>query len=200
MKKTINDKLDIEKGNFTDIDYISPAYINKKNPKYLEIDNLKYSGILIINYNREHNDLILKDLIETNINMSISIFYEKKDTIRSIKELTYYIGNSGVTIKENINKNREDINLISFTHNDAEYIRKEMQIENEELYNIYIYLVIFSEEEKELEYILNKVEGIINSNGMQTRRAYFRQEQTFISCLPIMNNNEDIKEATRRNI
>ena len=33
MKKTINDKLDIEKGNFTDIDYISPAYINKKNPK-----------------------------------------------------------------------------------------------------------------------------------------------------------------------
>lgn len=200
MKKIMNDKLEIEKGNFTDIDYISPAYINKKNPKYLEIDNLKYSGILIINYNREHNDLILKDLIETNINMSISIFYEKKDTIRSIKELTYYIGNSGVTIKENINKNREDINLISFTHNDAEYIRKEIQIENEELYNIYIYLIIFSEEEKELEYILNKIEGIINSNGMQTRRAYFRQEQTFISCLPIMKNNEDIKEATRRNI
>ena len=53
--------------------------------------------------------------------------------------------------------------------------------------------MIFSEEEKELEYILNKVEGIINSNGMQTRRAYFRQEQTFISCLPIMNNNEDNK-------
>ena len=70
MKKIINDKLEIEKGKFTELDYISPAYINKKNPKYLEIDNLKYSGILIINYNREHYDLILKDLIETILKIS----------------------------------------------------------------------------------------------------------------------------------
>ena len=35
---------------------------------------------------------------------------------------------------------------------------------------------------------------------MQTRRANFRQEQLFLSCLPIMENNNDIKYATKRNV
>ena len=35
---------------------------------------------------------------------------------------------------------------------------------------------------------------------MQSRRAYFRQEQALISTLPLMKNNEDVKIATRRNI
>ena len=35
---------------------------------------------------------------------------------------------------------------------------------------------------------------------MQTRRANFRQEQLFIACLPIMENNNNIKFAARRNI
>ena len=84
---------ELEKGNFKDIDYISPSYIDKRNPKYIEIDGMKYSGLLIINYNREQNELILKNLIDINININISIFYEKKDTFKVIRELTYYIGN-----------------------------------------------------------------------------------------------------------
>ena len=35
---------------------------------------------------------------------------------------------------------------------------------------------------------------------MQTRKANFRQEQLFLSCLPIMENNNDIKYATKRNV
>ena len=35
---------------------------------------------------------------------------------------------------------------------------------------------------------------------MQTRRANFRQEQVFLSCLPIMENNNDIKYVAKRNI
>ena len=200
MKNNQKEITELEKGKFKDIDYISASYIDKRNPKYIEIDGIKYSGLLIINYNREQDELILKNLIDININVNISIFYEKKDSFKVIRELTYYIGNSGAEIKENGRKNREDMELISFTHNDAQYIRKEMQINNEELYNIYIYIEIFSEEEKELEYLLNKVEGILQSQGMQTRRAYFRQEQSFLSSTPIMKNHEDIKEVARRNI
>lgn len=195
-----NEIKEIEKGVFKNTDYISPAYIDIKNPKYIEIDGIKYSGLMIVNYNREQNELILKNLINLNINMNISIFYEKKDNFKVIKELTYYIGNSGVDIKENKKKNRQDIELITFTHDDAEYIRKEIQIKNEELYNIYIYIEVFSEEDKDLEYLLNKVEGIIQSQGMQTRRAYFRQEQCFLASSPTMQNSYDIKEASRRNI
>ena len=178
---------------------IYPAYINLKNSKYIEIDNLYYAGLICIDYYREQTDLILKTLIETNINMNISIFYEKQDSYKTIKDLTYHIGNVGVELKES-NENRQDIDIAAFTYNDAKYIRKEMQINNEDLYFLYIYIVIYDTELKKLEYYLNKIEGITQSKGIQTRRANFREEEIFLSTLPFMENKEIIKEAARRNV
>ena len=199
-KKTNNEnKLNIYEGTINTKDKISPGYINNNNPKYLEIDDVYFSGLIINNYNREYEDLILKNLIDTNINMNISIFYEKQDTIKTIRELTYHIGNVGVEIK-GVNDNRQDIDIAAFTYNDAKYIRKQMQVNNEDLYFLYIYIVIFSEDKKELEYIVNKVEGILQSNGLQSKKTYFREEQLFLSSLPLMENNIDVKNVAKRNV
>ena len=94
-------------GVFSDIDFLAPSYINRKDPRYFEIDNFFYSGLIVVNYYREQTDLILKTLIETNINMNISIFYEKKDPYKTIKELTYHIGNVGVELKEKNQKSQK---------------------------------------------------------------------------------------------
>src|SRR5699024_46436 len=93
-----------------------------------------------------------------------------------------------------------DIDIAAFTYNDAKYIRKEMQINNEDLYFLYIYITTFSSNIKELEYLLNKIEAILQSKGMQTRRAYFRQEQAFLSTIPLMKNGEELKEISKRNV
>ena len=187
------------KGPFSEKDYIAPSYIDISNPKYIEIDGVYHSLLLIVNYNREQIDLILKPLIDRNINMNISMFYEKLDTYKVIRELTYHIGNVSVDLNT-INQNRQDIDIAAFTYNDAKYIRREMQVNNENLYFLYLYLDVFSFDKKSLEYQLNKVEGIAQSNGLQTRRAYFRQEQAFLSCIPIMENNDDIKDIVKRNV
>ena len=158
-----------------------------------------FSVILVTNYNREQSELILKSLIDTNININISIFYEKQDPYKAIRNLTYHIGNVGVDLKGK-NQNRQDIDIAAFTYNDAKYIRKEMQVNNEDLYFLYIYVSTFSTDEKELEYLLNKIEGILQSKGMQTIRAYFRQEQGFKAILPLMENGIDVKEAAKRNV
>ncbi len=165
----------------------------------MEIDDTYYSSILITNYFREQNDLILKTLIDSNINLNISIFYEKQDTYKTIKQLTYNIGNVGVDVHSN-NSNKQDSELAYYAYDDARYIRKEIQINNEELYFLYIYVNIFSNNKNEIEYLLNKVEGILQSQGMQTRRAYFREEAAYLSCLPLMINKEEVKEVSKRNI
>lgn len=170
-----------------------------KNPKYIEIDNTYYSGIIIVNYYREYNELILKKLIDTNINMNISIFYEKQDTYKTIRDLTYNIGNVGVNIKEN-NSSRQDMEIASFTYNDAKYIRREIQINNEELYFLYIYISVYSDELSELKYSINKIEGLLESMGLQVKVANFRQEQTFLACMPTGINDSTIKHVARRNV
>ena len=195
MKKIIK-KLD---GTFNEKDEIAPAYINTKNPRNIEIDNTYYSGIIIINYSRENIELILKKIIDTNINMNISIFYEKQDNYKAIRDLTYNIANVGVDLKDG-KTNMAEVDIAAFTYNDAKYIRKEIQVNNEDLYFLYIYLDIFSCNEKELEFLLNKIEGIIEGTGMQTRRGNFRQEQILLSCFPFMINHRDLKNAAKRNI
>ena len=178
---------------------MAPSYINNKNPKYLEIDGKFYSGILVIDYYREYNDIILKNIINTNVNMNISVFYEKQDTYKTIKDLTYFIGNVGVDLKTG-NENRQDIDIAAYTYSDAKYIRKEMQVNNDDLYFLYTYVIIISENEKEMERNLNKIEGLLQASGMMTRKANFRQEQIYFSCLPLMDNNKDIKNIAKRNI
>ncbi len=197
-KNNKNDKV-IKEGSFFDNDYISPSYINLINPKYIEIDNFFYSTIIIVNYYREQTDIILKTIIDSNINIIISIFYEKQDTYKAIRELTYHIGNTGVDLKSN-NQNKQDIDLIAFTYNDAKYIRKELQVNNEDLYYLYIYVMTYSNSVKELEQALNKIEGLLQSKGLQTRRAYFRQEEAYRACLPLMENNKILKEVSKRNV
>ena len=131
--------------------------------------------------------------------MNISIFYERQDPYKTIKDLTYHIGNVGVELKES-NQNREDIDIAAFTYNDAKYIRREIQVNNEDIYFLYIYINIYAEDIKELEFYLNKIEGIMQSKGMQTIRANFRQEELFFCCIPTMENNILVKDVAKRNI
>ena len=191
-------KNEFEEGIVNINDYISPSYIDTKNPKYIEIDGLYYSSIICVDYNRENKNLILKNIIDNNFNINVSIFYEKQDSYKIIRELTNSIGNVGVDIKEK-NFNSDEVDIAAFTYNDAKYIRKEIQVNNEELYFFYIYLIIYNEDIKELENNLNIIEGIAQSSGIQTKRGFFRQEQLYKNTLPFFINSKDVKLVSKRN-
>ena len=104
--------------------------------------------------------------------MNISIFYEKQDPYKIIRNLTYHIANVGVDLKEG-NQNKQDIDIAAFTYNDAKFIRKEIQVNNEDLYYLYIYINLFSENIQEQEYLINKVEGILESMRFKNKKSKF---------------------------
>ena len=162
------------------------------------MDGIFYSSLLIVDYYREQRDLIFKDLIDTNININMSIFYERKNPYKIIKDLTYNIGNAAVDL-ENSN-NRQDIDLVEFAYDDAKYIRKQLQVNNEEFYYLYTYITVYCDNLKELYINIDKIESILQSRGVRSRKAYFRQEQAYISTLPLMINHADVKEASKKNI
>lgn len=138
----------------------------------MEIDGKFYNGIIIVDYYREYTEILLKNIINTNVNMNISMFYEKQDTYKTIKDLTYFIGNVGVDLKSG-NSNREDIDIAAYSYNDAKYIRKEMQVNNDDLYFLYIYITIVSDSEKEAKASLNKIEGLLQSSRNDDKKSRF---------------------------
>ena len=131
-----------------------------------------YSGIIVVNYYREYTNLILRKILYLIMNLNLSIFYEKQEPYKIIRKLTYNIANVGVDLKEE-NKNKQDSDIAVFTYNDAKYIRKEIQVNNEDIYFLYIYLNIFSEKIEEQEYLLNKIEGVLQSTRNANKKSKF---------------------------
>ena len=187
------------KGALKEKDKLSPGYISLKNPKYIEIDGKFYSGLFVVDYPREFNYLILTNILKFNRNIKITYFFEKQDFYNTIKLLTYHIGNTSVDLSDG-NKNREDIDLIAFSNNDAKYIRREMQINNEEMYYLYTYILVCGKSVNELECSLKEIEELCITNGLDVKRSYFRQEEIFKSLMPFNTQNEIIKKQVRRNI
>ena len=179
-------------------DELSPSYINLKNPRYMEIDGKYCSSLLVVDYSREQRDLIFKPLIDTNININMSMFYEEQDPYKVVKDLTYNIGNTAVDLEAG--KNKQDIDIVEYTHDDAKYIRKQLQVNDEAFYYLYVYITIYNEDLKDLKINTDKIISILQSRGIKVRQAYFRQEQAFFSTLPLMINHKDVKEATKKNI
>lgn len=186
-------------GQNTILDSISPSYIDVTNPKYIVIDENFVAGLLVVDYSKEMHEAFLKNLIGSDLELNISMFYEKKNSYEVIKELTYNIGNTGANIKSS-NENQTDIDVMGSSYTDAKYIRKQLQIGGEDFYYLYTYIVVYGNSKEELEYNMQKLEGIVAGIGLSSRRSVFREEPVFLSCTPLMINHKDVKELTARNV
>ena len=177
----------------------NPLYINLTKPQYIEIDGMFFSSLLIINYNRIFQELIFKNILETNENILISIYIEKNNQYKIIKEIARNIGNTAVDL-EKINNSRIDIDIAESSLEDAKYIRKEMQLNNQQLLYFYTYITTYSKNKEELKNQINKIEEILQNSGLKSKKSYFRQEQAILANLPLNKNNDDIKKAVKKNI
>lgn len=180
-------------------DVFLPDYIDLRNPKYIEIDGSYSSGIMVVNYARKQETGWILRLLELNFDADISLFYEKLEFTRVIRDLTYYIGNI-YTEMQSINKNQQDIDIIETSCEDAKYIRREMQVNKEDLYHLCMYISVTGKSLDELNFHLEKLEGICAAMGLATRRTVFRQKELFETMLPICENPNELKEASMRNI
>lgn len=198
----IQNKIDfnhIKLGNTDWRDRILPDAINFSNPRYFEMDSYFYSGLIIVNYSKEQRINWISPLISLDFNVDISIFYEKLESGKVIREITYHIGDMNGVLKT-VSQNQQDIDIIRNSYEDAKYIRNQMQVNKEELYHLCIYCLLYEKDIARLNTNIERLEAICASMGLQTRRAIFRQEQIFNSMLPVCNNNKDIKEAAAKNV
>ncbi len=182
-----------------EIDKICSSYICFANPKCVEIDGIYYASLLVMNYAREMEALFLDKILSLDIDVQIAMFYDKKNSYDVITELTYHIGSAGATMKT-AGQNQQDIDILGNTYSDAKYIRKQLQVGEEDLFYITLYIGTYANTLEELESNLQRMESMAISIGLTTIRATYRQEGAFYSSMPFLINDEDICKMTARNI
>ena len=199
QKETLKEQDFLLRKKRTDLDEICSSYIQFQNPKWIEIDGIFYASMIVINYSREMEALFLNALISLDMDVQISMFYDKKDSYEIIKELTYRIGTTGATIKTS-NQNQQDFEILGGTYEDAKYIRKQLQMGEEKLFDYTLYLGTYANTVMELEKNLQRLEAVAISVGLTTIRANYRQENTFSAMLPFLKNDPEIEKFATRNV
>ncbi len=189
----------IKDRKLSEVDNICSSYMSLENPKYIDIDGIYYASLLVINYAREMNSLFLNKILLLDIDVQVAMYYEKQNSYDVIKELTYNIGSAGATIKTS-SDNQQDIDILGNTYNDAKYIRKQLQVGEEELFYLTIYIGTYAESTEVLERNLQRLESLALGNGLTTIRANYRQEQSFYSVLPLLHNDNEVKRMCARNV
>ncbi|MBQ9313440.1 MAG: ATP-binding protein [Clostridia bacterium] len=178
---------------------LCPTFVDTTNPKYIMLDDYYVASLFINNYNSEMEGGFLDKLISSDNDFVLSMFYTKRSTYETMKELTGVIGNSGANIKISGN-NQIDIDLMRGSYENAKYIKKQLQIENDELFDLNIYLLIYGDTLEELKNSIRKIENLVIGCGLASRRGIFRQDEIFKSCLPILYNSKDVKSISKRNV
>ena len=178
-----------------DIDKILPMNLEIKY-NYIEIDGTFICTIAIIK-----NEANL-EMLETLSNLmcldeiEISMHYERKNSAEILKELTKIISTSGSEMKT-VSKNQIDINVINEVKQNAVDLRKKIQVDNEQIYLVSIYILI---KDKNLKQLLLNAKRVINelyAKKIISKMCNFRQKEGYIATLPFVENPSILSKHTK---
>lgn len=182
-----------------EIQKIYPSYFEDKNPNFLKINDEYVTSLIVTDFPKEVPPAFFNNVFSQEVNLIFSLFYEKQISSEVIKNITYSIGNAGSEIKD-ASDSQSDFEILGTTYNDAKYIRRKMQLEQEGLYNLYCYVSISSQSKDNLENDMQKIESVFSGLNIKTRRALYRQKDVFEATLPIMQNVNGLKKYIKRNV
>lgn len=176
------------------INNIYPTNIDIKH-EYIKINNLYVSHIIIQDLPREINMLDLTKIIPKNIRNVTSINVSKLDVNEQIKKLSKVIIETNSELKS-IKNNLASKDVIKKTNEEALELRRKLQVENEDIYNLNIYIGISDINIDNLKLNINKLISNLYAKGIYAKVANFRQDLVYLDSLPILNINESLTKQT----
>ena len=176
-----------------------PSFLDNTNFRFLNLDDKYLASIIIIDYPKQISFVEIIENIPKNINYDMSFFVEKKDTNSVLKQLTYYISSSGTEIKT-VNENQMDIDVLSKIKEDAKKLRKEIQINNEQVYFVNIFITFHHNDSKELFVILKDFQSKLYSKQILSNISNFRNLDFYLLSIPFFNFNQNVLKDSYRNI
>ncbi len=180
------------------IESIYPTNIIIKHD-YIKINNKYISTIIIEELPKEISMLEMNNIIPKDIPNNMTIYINKLDLNTQIKNLSKIILETDSEIKS-INKHQQDIDILKRINNEATILRKKIQIENEELYKVNIYICVNDIYLDNLKLKVNKMISTLYTKGIVAKIANFRHDQIYLNTLPINNYNDAIIKQTGLNV
>jgi len=164
-------------------DIIAPPGIEIKQG-YIKLGERFSKSFFIFSYPRYLSTGWLSPVVNMNCPLDVSLQIHPVDTSTILKQLRRKLTEIESEIMERSEKGLIRDPKLETAYQDIEVLRDDLQTARERVFNLGIYLTIYSDSEKELLRVETKVRAIFESRLVYIRPAIFRQRQGFTSCAP----------------
>ena len=189
----------VRNGMCDSFDIFLPSAIDVTNKEYLYVDGTYINSLVITGYPNKVKANWLSSIINFGEGVDLSIHIKKLDKSKVITDLTYNIGAASVNEKE-AGENRRDIDEIRSAKQDARYMREEIAINNQELYNIFILIKISADNTEKLSRRTREVQAKLGAMDMLSKSCDFRQLQALQAFLPLCYLPKELFKLGAQNI
>lgn len=194
------DLSELNAGSTTILDILSPTAIDTKSRDYIVVDGIFHAYLYVTGYGYSTTvgSCWLAPLVEAGEGISIVYTFERqsRDKILSKISQTTMMNRSRM---RDIGDNRQDYEELDSAIASGLYLKDAMNRQGEDFYYMYTLIEAVADDPETLEQRVTAIEKLCVSVDMLARRCDYKQEQAFLSALPLLSLDADIERKARRN-
>lgn len=168
-------------------DVIAPSGI-EVNQRTINISGTYARTFFTISYPRYLNDGWLEPILDMEKEMDISIFVHPIDTADTLKKFQKKVAEVQSQINARAEQGMVRDPQLEAAYRNLEDLRDKLQQAEEKLFNVGLYMTIYSEDEATLNKTENEIKNILDARLIYLKPAQFQQEQGIKSTLPFMDD------------
>lgn len=179
---------------------VMPKEIKFQKGSYIEIDGLYYAYFMIPSdgYKSQVAAGWLSLLVNAGEGIDVDIFLNKEPKDKAQFRLGQQIRINRSKMKETSDTNTDFDEIDSAIR--SGYYLKEGLANNQDFYYMNILITITADSVEELEWRSNEMKKLMVSQDLQMKSCYFRQEQAFLSTLPLNKMEKGLYALSKRNV
>ena len=194
------DLSEIEAGSTTILDILSPTAVDTKSRDYIVVDGIFHAYLYITGYGYSTTvgNGWLSPLVEAGEGISLNFIIKRQPKDKTLSKIsqTTMINRSRM---RDVGDTRSDYEELDSAINSGLYLKDVMNRQGEDFYYMHTIIEVTAEDPETLEQRVTAVEQLCVSVDMIARRCDYKQEQAFLSTLPVLALDPDIERKSRRN-
>lgn len=194
------DMSELESGATTVLDILSPTSVDTHSRDYIVVDGVFHAYLYVTGYGYATTvgSGWLSPLVEAGEGVSLSFTLKRQPKERVLSKIsqTTMINRSRM---RDVGDTRQDYEELDSAIASGLYLKDVMNRQGEDFYYMHTLIEVTADDPETLEQRVAAVETLCVASDMIARRCDYRQEQAFLSSLPVLALDPDVERKSRRN-
>ena len=181
-------------------EFIAPKSIDFTHGKHICIDGLYYAYLLIPSdgYKTHVPAGWLSLMVNAGDGIDLDMFLSRQPKERIIQKVGQQLRINRSRIKDASDTNTDFDDIDSAIR--SGYFLKEGLANNEDFYFMNLLVTITAPNEEDLEWKVSEMKKLLLSQDMRVSSCHFREEQAFLTALPLVSVEKGLYERSKRNL